>query len=582
MKICLIPSDPSGPGYYRLLFPATYLEKAGHEILLPPYKVVGPDEKGNRTVHFLAGWPVADIYVIQRRMEKGLATRIIPALKEQGHVIVLEADDDDFHIPSWHPAHGAADPAKSPNLNRNWLKTTAGLADAVSVSTPYLGKVYSKFNSNVHVIQNYLEWEMWKDVTPVFRSRDWERTRIGWLGAIKLREGDIRAVAGTLGPWLRKNPEVDFMVVGDGADEVHDLIGTPIPQRLTSPGVNFNDEDQLQKAICQFDIGIVPLDSVPFNEAKSYLKGMEYGACGIPAVTSDTEQYREWIDEGVNGFRCERPRDWTRGLDALVGDESLRRRMGGAARDKARRYSLDRQAHQWIDFYEALEPMVLAGKSIQKGAIQKQKELGGFLKLAGKPRVVVEIGTHAGGVFYGLCQIADPSALVVSIDLPAEEIGADKIDYSSKAVIGDEKIRAHGQPGQEIHLIRGDSHSPESVAELEKILDGREIDVLFIDGDHTYDGVKQDYELYNGYVRPGGMVVFHDIIPIYEHYATIHNDGISEVDKFWAEVSKGRKTAEFKAEPKIWGGIGVLYKAEAQGVRKKRQANARSNRSVVA
>src|SRR4051794_7002947 len=68
VKICLTPSDPSGPGYYRLLFPATYLEKAGHEILLPPYKVVGPDANGNKTVHFLAGWPVADIYVIQRRM----------------------------------------------------------------------------------------------------------------------------------------------------------------------------------------------------------------------------------------------------------------------------------------------------------------------------------------------------------------------------------------------------------------------------------------------------------------------------------------------------------------------------------
>jgi hypothetical protein len=278
MKICLIPSDPSGPGYYRLLFPAVYLERAGHEILLPPYKIVGPDENGNMTVNFLAGWPVADVYVIQRRMERALAVRVIPELKKRGHVIVLEADDDDFHIPAWHPAHEAASPTVSPLLNRRWLEATARQATAVTVSTPYLGRVYERFNPNVNVIQNYLEWEMWEDVEPVFRSRDWERPRIGWLGAIKLRDGDIRSVAGTLGPWLRANPQVDFMVVGDGADEVHRLVGTPPAQALTKEGFNFNDEGKLAEAICSFDIGIVPLDNVPFNEAKSYLKGMEYGS----------------------------------------------------------------------------------------------------------------------------------------------------------------------------------------------------------------------------------------------------------------------------------------------------------------
>lgn len=36
------------------------------------------------------------------------------------------------------------------------------------------------------------------------------------------------------------------------------------------------------------------------------------------------------------------------------------------------------------------------------------------------------------------------------------------------------------------------------------------IDLLFVDGDHTYEGVKRDWELFSPHVRPFGFVVFHD------------------------------------------------------------------------
>lgn len=37
------------------------------------------------------------------------------------------------------------------------------------------------------------------------------------------------------------------------------------------------------------------------------------------------------------------------------------------------------------------------------------------------------------------------------------------------------------------------------------------VDLLFIDGDRSYEGVKQNWEQYSALVRPRGMVVFHDI-----------------------------------------------------------------------
>ncbi len=44
----------------------------------------------------------------------------------------------------------------------------------------------------------------------------------------------------------------------------------------------------------------------------------------------------------------------------------------------------------------------------------------------------------------------------------------------------------------------------------------RPIDLLFIDGDHTYEGVRRDYELFAKWVRPRGMVAFHD--SLWEHH----------------------------------------------------------------
>lgn len=195
---------------------------------------------------------------------------------------------------------------------------------------------------------------------------------------------------------------------------------------------------------------------------------------------------------------------------------------------------------------------VLARQALDVGADQKFGELSPFISFLKRRliRTVVEIGTRKGGTFFVWCQLAEPDALVVSIDLPGGAFGG---GYEESEI---PKLRSYAQTDQDVHFLRVDSHAPQTRRELMEILDGREIDFLLIDGDHTYDGVRQDFELYSPLVKSRGLIAFHDIV---------HHDQVPrcQVDAFWNEIKSDYRHREFISEGEerswgSWGGIGVL------------------------
>ena len=184
--------------------------------------------------------------------------------------------------------------------------------------------------------------------------------------------------------------------------------------------------------------------------------------------------------------------------------------------------------------------------------IQIESEIVSLLERvkALEPRRILEIGAASGGTTFLFSAIAREGTTMVSIDL-----GFDR--SRSQAV----KTIAH--PGVELHTLCRDSHQRTTVQEVSAIF--REaIDFLFIDGDHSYEGVKSDYEMYAGLVRPGGLIAFHDIVPdMRMRTGELTHVDVGGVPIFWNEL-KARlpeRVEEIVENPSQDGyGIGLLHR----------------------
>jgi glycosyltransferase involved in cell wall biosynthesis len=97
--------------------------------------------------------------------------------------------------------------------------------------------------------------------------------------------------------------------------------------------------------MARFDIGVVPLDDTPFEQAKFPFKLLQYLALGVPAVSARVGVAREIIRHGENGLLAATPTDWLASIEALIHDASLRRRLAAAGRDTvASHYAIERVA----------------------------------------------------------------------------------------------------------------------------------------------------------------------------------------------------------------------------------------------
>ncbi len=180
--------------------------------------------------------------------------------------------------------------------------------------------------------------------------------------------------------------------------------------------------------------------------------------------------------------------------------------------------------------------------------VQLRSEITALLEILDKRhvRAMLEIGTDRGGTLFLFSRISAPGAKIVSINLPWSKLNAYCMRYRNIL------YKSFATGGQEMCLLTGSSHEPSTLSEVRKFLSREKLDFLFIDGDHSYEGVKRDFEMYAPLVKKGGLVAFHDIAGTLENSA-------NPVHKYWGELQERyrNKSVEIMHEDRY--GIGIIY-----------------------
>jgi hypothetical protein len=163
-----------------------------------------------------------------------------------------------------------------------------------------------------------------------------------------------------------------------------------------------------------------------------------------------------------------------------------------------------------------------------------------------KPSTFVELGTHTGNSYFSFCQsIQDnkTNTKAFAVDTWEGDVHAGHYNES----IFEEVNRTNLQYRSFSTLLRTTFDSA-----LEQFEDGS-VDLLHIDGLHTYEAVKHDFETWLPKMSSKGVVLFHD--------TNVRRDDFG-VYRLWSELSSEYKSLEFFHSY----GLGILEISEGSNL----------------
>ena len=339
MKVHVYAGDAEGCGHFRTIWPARAMRAKGHDVRLfmpgepTDLKIMIHEEPTGERWITMHERPECDVLVIQRPLDWKWVTGI-PELKRLGIKVVVDMDDDTSALRGDHHLFWAVHPRTSPDENYKHVEAAVKHADVVTVTTKALAKKYG--HGREVIIPNCLPDAYYKT-----SSEKPDELSLGWTGVANTHPGDLNVV----GPAVRnamKASGARFRTIGDGAGLRSQLGLVAEPDVVWWKAI-----DEYPEALSRLaHVGIVPLAYNTFNDAKSWLKGLEYAAVGMPFVASATDQYKLLAAEGA-GIIVDKPKEWERALRNVLGSASMRDEMAAAGRETAERWSMENNIWRW-------------------------------------------------------------------------------------------------------------------------------------------------------------------------------------------------------------------------------------------
>lgn len=296
------PADLFGCGHYRVMQPFLAMQEVG---LLD-----GAISTGLMQIVDLERYN-PDSIVLQRQIGEERLQAMQRIQKFSRAFKVYELDD---YLPNL-PLKSAHRSEMPKDIMRS-IRRGLDCVDRFVVSTSAMAEAFDSYHERILVVENRLPKSWWEGLQT--GRRQGKKPRVGWAGAAS-HTGDL---------------ELILDVVRDLADEVEWVFFGMCPEALKPYVHEYHEgvaiEDYPAKlAALNLDLGLAPLEHNLFNECKSNLRQLEYGACGIPIICTDIRPYQEGQQAGLPVTLVKnRYKDWVDAIRMHINDLDATARMG--------------------------------------------------------------------------------------------------------------------------------------------------------------------------------------------------------------------------------------------------------------
>ena len=283
----------------------------------------------------------ADVYVISRLFPGPDSQLMVEAIFAKGKPVIYETDDLLIGLPEDN-MHARDYAAHVP-----FIEAVMARAQAVVVSTPGLAARLRRFNANVHVLPNLVDYAQFQRVPP----ENGRQVNIGVVGT-SAREGDFALIDETLRAICQeygKRIRIKFVGAMPKA-----WVGHPNAE-LVPFTADYGGYAARMKGL-DLDIGLAPLVDNDFNASKSPIKWLEFSALGMAGIFSHVPAYKDVVEQGKTGLLVDnRTEKWINALKLLIDYPDLRLEIALAAQLKVyQEYSLQRRAALVHETYDSL------------------------------------------------------------------------------------------------------------------------------------------------------------------------------------------------------------------------------------
>lgn len=318
-RIYAQPADTTGCGEMRILTPLRALTRS---------TLV----QGAAGTRFLGPWDLAALApdtLVTQRIFSDLGLEWLQSYRRHAKsLIVYELDDLLTRIPREN------DNAREfPADIEARLARAIRLCDRLVVSTEPLAAAFGRYAQETVVAPNLLDNAVWGAVQA--KRREGARPRVGWAGSnshggdLNLIEDVVKALAA----------EVDWIFLGYCPNRLKPYV------REFHPPVAVKDYPEALASL-GLDVAIAPLAANAFNEAKSNLKLLEYGALGYAVVCSNLLPYQGRLPVVRVANTTQQ---WVAAIRRLVADGAEREALGRALQAEVRRdWMIDARLQDWL------------------------------------------------------------------------------------------------------------------------------------------------------------------------------------------------------------------------------------------